>query len=276
MRGSASREAFAGVRNSSADEADQSDLSCCAYGRACRLFSDDDLAATLEAEQHLQPWLNNESVMVDRYDVRLLLHDAAQITKSVHRRSSPLQIGSSNDEAELEFERYRDLLPELRDPHTLPESEPSVPETGTLVLLQSCRRSGSLTHSVCVAQSEAQPDAAGYAAIPFVYDTPEAEEAQPVAPAPVPADAVPEVAFVPSFAVPLSVQDHLPKTERMHKVHCHCLHVLPWPYPLCYHDLTLSYLADHPADCKVCAASWRSDRVCAARQAGCKPQFQLS
>ena len=130
MRGSASREAFAGVRTSSADEADRSDLSCCAYGQACRLFSDDDLAATLEAEQHLQPWLNNESVMVDRYDVRLLLHDAALINKSPHRRSSPSQTGSSNDEAELEFERYRDLLPELTDPQNLPESEPCVLERG--------------------------------------------------------------------------------------------------------------------------------------------------
>ena len=68
-----------------------------------------------------------------------------------------------------------------------------------------------------------QPDSAAYAAIPFVYDTPEATAALPGAPsepASVLANAVPDVAFLPSFAVPVSVQDHLPKTERMHKVRC--------------------------------------------------------
>lgn len=78
-----------------------------------------------------------------------------------------------------------------------------------------------------MAQSEAQPSTAAFAAVPFVYDTPAAEEAQPAAPtesAPVLADAVPDVAFVPSFAVPVSIQGHLPKTERMHKVRCHCFH----------------------------------------------------
>lgn len=144
MRGSAPREAFAGVRTSAPDEADRSDLSCCAYGRACRLFDDSDLAATLDAEQHLQPWLDNESVMVDRYDVRLLLHDTAQIHKSLHRRSNPSQIDSSNGEAELDFERYRDLQPELEDPQTLPESEASLTEAGICgTLLQSCLSSGS-------------------------------------------------------------------------------------------------------------------------------------
>ena len=92
-------------------------------------------------------------------------------------------------------------------------------------------------------QSEAQPSTAAFAAVPFMYDTPEAEDAQPAAPTEsAPVLAVPDVAFVPSFAVPVSIQDHLPKTERMHKVrciafidspwrmhqvHCHCLHVPP-------------------------------------------------
>ena len=236
MRGLAPREAFAGVRSSSPDEADLSDLSCCAYGRACRLFRDNDLAATLDAEQHLQPWLDNESVMVDRYDVRLLLHDTAQINKSLHRRSDPSQTGSLNVEAELDFERYRDLQPRLRD-QALPESEPSVPEAGLVHICAHCCRHasawGALTLSLCVAPLEARPDAAAYAAIPFVYDTPEAEAALPIAPsqsAPVLANAVPDVAFGPSFAVPVSVQDHLPKTERMHKVRCHCLHTVFWQY----------------------------------------------
>ena len=232
MRGSAAREAFAGVRTASPDESfDQSDLSCCAYGRSCTLFSDNDLAATLDAERHLQPWLDDESVMVDRYDVRLLLHDTTQINKSMHRRPNSSQIDSSDDEAEINFERYRDLQPELRNPQSQPLPEPSVTEAGIPnALLRFCLCFGTLlTLSLCVAQSEAQPASAAYAAIPFVYDTPEAEAAQAAAPAeslPVLVNAVPDVAFVPSFAVPVSVQNHLPLTERMHKVRCHCLHIL--------------------------------------------------
>lgn len=83
--------------------------------------------------------------------------------------------------------------------------------------------------------SEAQPASVAYAAIPFVYDTSEAKEAQALAPSESPAvavDAVPDMAFVPKFAVPSSVQAHLPKSERMHKVHCPsldklCLMLLP-------------------------------------------------
>lgn len=63
---------------------------------------------------------------------------------------------------------------------------------------------------------------AAYAAVPFVYSNSEAHEqpepgqalplSRPAAPA------VPDVAFTPTFAVPASVQKHLPETERMHKV----------------------------------------------------------
>lgn len=82
----------------------------------------------------------------------------------------------------------------------------------------------------CVDPSSEAPSAsAAYAAVPFVYDTSEAREAQALAPAASPAivvDTVPDVAFVPNFAVPSSVQAHLPKFERMHKVHCPCLRKL--------------------------------------------------
>ncbi|KAL3159120.1 hypothetical protein ABBQ32_011114 [Trebouxia sp. C0010 RCD-2024] len=74
----------------------------------------------------------------------------------------------------------------------------------------------------CVDPSSEAPSAsAAYAAVPFVYDTSEAREAQALAPAASPAivvDTVPDVAFVPNFAVPSSVQAHLPKFERMHKI----------------------------------------------------------
>ena len=131
MRGLAAKENFAGVRTSSPESLDNTDLSCCAYGRSCILFADNDLAASLDAEQHLQPWLDNESLMVDRYDVRLLLQDTAQISPSTQRRVSASQTANEhNIDEELDYERYRDLQPELRNPRPRSEPEPAVAEEG--------------------------------------------------------------------------------------------------------------------------------------------------
>lgn len=70
--------------------------------------------------------------------------------------------------------------------------------------------------------SEEPINAGAYAAVPFTYDTAEAaavQEAAPIEPLPAPAvDAFLDVDFAPTFAVPASLQSHLPKTERMHKV----------------------------------------------------------
>lgn len=274
---SAPRQAFAGVRTQSPDQSlYDSDLSCCAYGRGCTLFLDNGHSA----EEHLQPWLNDKNCLVDRYDVRLLLHDSAQITKSLHRRANSSQIDSSDDEAGLDYERYRDLQPELGDP----QAKPSVPEAGRVKVhrgsLASELASLPMTRYVGLS-SEAPPTSTAYAAVPFVYDTPEAEAAPALAPAKSPTvvvDAVPDIPFVPNFAVPSSVQDHLPKSERMHKVHCLCLHTLCLPAlpPALVWSPNHWWLADHPADSKVCTASWWSDRVCSASQAGCKSKLQVS
>ncbi|DBB12023.1 TPA: hypothetical protein ACH3X3_006138 [Trebouxia sp. C0006] len=192
------RDAFAGVRDS-AHEREDSDLSCCVYGQSCTLFCDSDLAASLDTGRHLQAWLGDSTILVDRYDVRLLLHDGAQISKALHRRDLRGQEADTTQE-DLEFERYRDLNPERstksassddEQDNTGPEPEPEVESS------------------------------AAYAAVPFVYSNSEAHEqpepgqalpqSRPAAPA------VPDIAFTPTFAVPASVQKHLPKTERMHK-----------------------------------------------------------
>lgn len=139
MRDLAPRQAFAGVRTNSPEQSPyDSDLSCCAYGRGCTLFSDDGF----DAEQHLQPWLDDENCMVDRYDVRLLLHDTAQITKSVQRRPNSSQIDSSDNEAELDYERYRDLQLELRSPQPLVLRQ-NIPEACMLC------RSGAVLPILC-------------------------------------------------------------------------------------------------------------------------------
>lgn len=129
MRGLTAKESFAGVRTSSPELHDKTDLSCCAYGRSCILFADNDLAASLDAEEHLQPWLGDDTLMVDRYDVRLLLQDDAQISPSSHRSVNTSQTTNEDTiESELEYERYRDLQPELRNPRKQPE--PAVAEEG--------------------------------------------------------------------------------------------------------------------------------------------------
>ena len=104
------RDAFAGVRDSGHKREDF-DLSCCVYGKSCTLFCDSDLAASLDTGRHLQAWLGDNTILVDRYDVRLLLHDGAQISKAQHIRVLRAQEADTTQE-DLEFERYRDLNPE--------------------------------------------------------------------------------------------------------------------------------------------------------------------
>ena len=100
------RDVFAGVRDSNHQQ-DGGALSCCVYGRSCAIFSDKDTAAALDSEQHLQPWLGDDDVMVDRYDVRLLWHDTMQLSRAARKRSA-----DSSEQAleeELDYERYLDI-----------------------------------------------------------------------------------------------------------------------------------------------------------------------
>ncbi|DBA94232.1 TPA: hypothetical protein ACH3X1_001855 [Trebouxia sp. C0004] len=195
------RDAFAGVRDAG-HEREDSDLSCCVYGQSCTLFCDSDLAASLDTGRHLQAWLGDSTILVDRYDVRLLLHDDAQISKTLHRRDSRAQEAEITQE-DLEFERYRDLNP-----------EPSMESA-----------SSDDEQDITVPGPEPEPNvdsSAAYAAVPFVYSDSEAhvqpEPGQALPPSRPAAPAVPDIAFTPTFAVPASVQKHLPKTERMHKI----------------------------------------------------------
>ena len=103
------REAFAGVRSATPPGDDpHSDLTCCAYGRSCTILRDDALAALVESDQHLQTWTADKEITVDRYDVRLLLHDTRQLGNAgKHTTGAP----GTEDNEELDFERFRDLHP---------------------------------------------------------------------------------------------------------------------------------------------------------------------
>lgn len=70
---------------------------------------DDKLAQWIHAEQHLQPWMGREDLLVDRYDARLLLQDEQQIKKL---KAFALQTPVDEDHSlrqQLDAERYRDL-----------------------------------------------------------------------------------------------------------------------------------------------------------------------
>ncbi|DBA89641.1 TPA: hypothetical protein ACH3X2_004535 [Trebouxia sp. C0005] len=193
------RDAFAGVRDS-VHKREDSDLSCCVYGQSCTLFCDSDLAASLDTGRHLQAWLGDNTILVDRYDVRLLLHDDAQISKALHTRDLRAQEADTTQE-DLDFERYRDLNPE-------PSSESASPDDEEVTT-----------------GPEPEPEvesSAAYAAVPFVYSDSEAH-AQPdpdqaLLPSRSAASTVPDIAFTPTFVVPAFVQKHLPETERMHRI----------------------------------------------------------
>jgi hypothetical protein len=78
-------------------------------GNRCDVLRDDQLAQWLHSEQHLQPWMGNDELLVDRYDVRLLVEDADQIKKL-----KAFALRAPADETEelrqkLDAERYRDL-----------------------------------------------------------------------------------------------------------------------------------------------------------------------
>ncbi|KAK8374710.1 hypothetical protein O3P69_016135 [Scylla paramamosain] len=48
------------------------------FGYSCKLFRDNDKAMYLEKGSHLIPWMGDNSVMVDRYDVRGALYDLSE------------------------------------------------------------------------------------------------------------------------------------------------------------------------------------------------------
>lgn len=86
-------------------------------GVACTLFDDENAALAIDAGKHLVPWFASEGVLVDRFDVRLLLDDPpSSVGRSKGSQRRHLSDGSSDaddDDDEgaelLDMERYADL-----------------------------------------------------------------------------------------------------------------------------------------------------------------------
>ena len=72
---------------------------------------DDRVSSWLHAESHLVPWMGQESLLVDRYDARLLLEDANAFKKLklFAVEAGELASRTAHEEAQLDAERYRDL-----------------------------------------------------------------------------------------------------------------------------------------------------------------------
>jgi hypothetical protein len=75
-------------------------------GIPATLFRDDDAAAYIDSEQHLLPWLGDKTLMMDRYDGRLLLDNLDAHTRAQGARRAAIE---DVDEELLDKERYRSL-----------------------------------------------------------------------------------------------------------------------------------------------------------------------
>lgn len=80
------------------------------FGISATLHADDQTASYYEEGKHLLPWFGQEDIMVDRYDVRLLVddpHSFDRLTPNTYKGAS--SIPDDVDEGELQYERYQDL-----------------------------------------------------------------------------------------------------------------------------------------------------------------------
>ncbi|KAL3681358.1 hypothetical protein R1sor_024314 [Riccia sorocarpa] len=70
-----------------------------------RSFDDDSMATFVNSPAAQVPWNGDESLMIDRYDVRHLLQDLS----GIRRRRRPPSPALDASKEELDYERYRDL-----------------------------------------------------------------------------------------------------------------------------------------------------------------------
>ena len=82
-------------------------------GYESKMFRDPETAAAVNEGKFLVPWMGDKSLMIDRYDVRLLLDDRKEFKKVKEKGKGKTRSAMSKEEAEEEaqcdYERYYDL-----------------------------------------------------------------------------------------------------------------------------------------------------------------------
>ena len=209
------RNDFAGVRGQTAS------VEFTVYGLECTVYEDGESAQYFNLGKHLLQLSSDPAVKVDRYDVRLLVDEAASIADV-----EPGQEAEAFDPKELETERYLDLEAADRLEESPAPAEASAEgiqtadaacKTHTLVFasLISSTCSGCVEGKGQALNQAAQPVAQAYAAVGFIY-APEAQqspgiitnEEQPEKPKP----------YLPPVSYPAHLADHLPDSDRFFKV----------------------------------------------------------
>lgn len=99
-------------------------------GYESKLFRDNETAAAVNTGKFLVPWMGDKSLMIDRYDVRLLLDDRKLFKKNKEKiRKTVLSKEEAEEEAMCDYERYYDLE------HHEDELEKGIPITNTTICL---------------------------------------------------------------------------------------------------------------------------------------------
>ncbi|XP_054715820.1 splicing factor, suppressor of white-apricot homolog [Uloborus diversus] len=90
------------------------------FGYSCKIFPNDDKSLFIGQGKHLIPWMGDETLMIDRYDVRGYLHDLKQYEPVAGDKfEDPI----SEEEKLCDEERYRSLRSDLSEEQLYQEEE---------------------------------------------------------------------------------------------------------------------------------------------------------
>mmetsp|Transcript_26673 Transcript_26673/g.68750 ORF Transcript_26673/g.68750 Transcript_26673/m.68750 type:complete len:166 (+) Transcript_26673:1376-1873(+) len=78
-------------------------------GLPCTVFKDEGTAQFIDQERHLLPWFGDETNLVDRYDVRLLLDDLSTCDNPSLPAAAHGAELEGQEAADLHKERYADM-----------------------------------------------------------------------------------------------------------------------------------------------------------------------
>ncbi|GAB0089808.1 hypothetical protein DMENIID0001_044250 [Sergentomyia squamirostris] len=161
------------------------------FGYQCHLFRDDEKAQFIDQGKHLIPWMNDNSIKIDRYDVRATLSDLKAYEPPPGGYTNRLDyLTPSEQKAEqlCEEERYYSLYHNEREEEYQQEEE--------LKRLQS----------------------SSYAQIGFNYDAPSGPPPAPEKQSSMEEDDIDEEVFVPLPNFPIPADIEVPPTVKLNAI----------------------------------------------------------